>query len=194
MAKFKLENFREGIIVCRVLEPLNQAEAAQIIKGIEKVLANGKARIILDFTSEAAKGEADPDFFEKSMRPLKNLAKKMRGDLLYVVPEPEGQKVFGAISDLKAAINNILGQGDTGKDKSELIQEIENLKYANKKLQNENKFLTEKVEELVKVVSEPSTNEEMKAGLDHYKNLAKEQELAPPTQPGKPEKKSDNPK
>lgn len=190
MAKFKLETLPEGVIIVRILEELAATEAQQIMKGIEKVLANGKARIILEFAPPSLKGPAGPDFFEKTLRPLKTLAKKMRGDLLYVVPDPEGQKVFGAISTLKTAMKTILGQLDLGKERTELVAELEKIKVEHEKLTAENTFLSQKIEELAKTVSLPSTDAELKAAVKHYQALAAEVEAAPPAAApgGKPEK------
>lgn len=180
--KFKLDNLPQGIIACRILEPLKNSEALQIVKGIEKVLSNGKARIILEFNKTSAEGEGGADFLEKSLRPFKVLAKKMRGDILFVVPDPYGDKIFGAYPDMKAAEIGILGEPEGGKKgSSDLVADLEVARKEAKELKTQNQFLEKKIEELIHLIRKPSTDDELKKGIEHYRVLAAQVEAESPS-------------
>src|SRR4051812_43118636 len=98
--KFKLQSTPEGIVICRIKEPLTRTECTQITQGIEKILQSGKGKVILDFSLEAAGGAA---YFEKALRSIKSTAMRMGGDIKYVVPDPIGQQIFGSTSQLEVA-------------------------------------------------------------------------------------------
>lgn len=168
--KIKLETLKQGIFVCHILDALSLAEAEQITQGVTKVLSNGKARVLVEFNQASISGEAGPTYFEKALRTQRELAQKMGGDLKYVVPDPAGSKIPGAFYKYEDAISVFLGKSeDLLKDKATLQAEIDQLR-------RENEVLTIKLEDLSSHFQQPSSNQDLKAALEHYQTLAAELE------------------
>jgi hypothetical protein len=180
--KFKLENNPAGVVICHILEPISESEAKQIILGIEKILANGKARIILSFSAMAASGPGGADYLEKSLRSFKVLAKKMGGNIHFAVPSPIGDQILGCSPNLDHALQVVLGrsQGAT-QEEERLLAELDQLNLQVQKLQAENRVLSEKVRDLTEIVRQPSTDQELRAAVQHYRQLAAEVEALSPT-------------
>lgn len=175
--KFKLETQPPGVMICHILQPLSRSEVGQFVQGIEKVLANGKARIVIHFQPEATDGEGGADFLEKSLRPFRVLAKKMGGDIHYAVPGPAGEKILGASPTLDAALAHILGRSPvTEHEHEKLLAQWVSVNQEMEKVRIENKLLTQKVKDLLELVRKPSTDSELKDAVQHYKTLAMEAE------------------
>ena len=175
--KFKLEESPKGILVCHIIEPLEKKEAEQVITGVGRVLANGKARVILEFSKSAAIGPGGAAYLEKGLRKLRDLACKMNGDILYVIPEDVGVKIPGVLTNLSAAIHILLG-GKHGqiKDQEKLLTDLYNQGLQLKEALAENALLSKKTQELLALVREPSADAELKSAVEHYKKLAMEVE------------------
>ncbi len=185
--KFKLQSTPEGIVICRIKEPLSKIESDQVTQGIERILTSGKSKLILEFSLNAALGAP---YLEKSLRTLKATAGRLGGDIKYVVPDPIGQRIFGSVTQLDVAIKSLLElkgipqPNPVGEPVPEKKPEKEKkdppdetlLTLEMKKLTNENRILTEKVRELLQIVRQPSTNEDLKLAVDHYRKLATEVE------------------
>lgn len=175
--KFKLESQAHGLILCHIVEALTKEEASQILQGIHKLLANGKSRIIVQFDEKAAGGEAGAAHIERSLRQQRELARKMGGDMKFVVAGAAKAQVPDAFPDLAAAVQSFVGQPEELiRGQETLRAEMAGLQSEIERLKAENVILGKKLEELLKVASKPSSDAELKQSAEHYKKLATEKE------------------
>lgn len=189
--KVFIENLPQGALVCHINEPLRRSEADQIVLGIQKLLTNGKARIILDFNLESAAATGGASYLEKSVRKLRDLARKMAGDIVFVVPGAEGDRISGSVPDLNAALRRLLGRsGDLIRDHEDALKELGKKNEEVVKLTAENKLLIAKIQELLRSISKPSTDAELQAAVLHYQKLAAEAEAQSPKGTPKPTSQS----
>jgi hypothetical protein len=159
---------------------LNESQLGQIVIGIEKLLTNGKGRIIIEFNKESAQGTGGAEILEKTLRKQKSLAQKMKGDILYVVPGSTGERILGSFGSVESAKQTILGKhADLSKDKMELVEDLRKSKLELKKLSDEHLFLEKKVEELLNLARKPSSDQTLKEAVEHYRKLAAEAEAQP---------------
>jgi CBS domain-containing protein len=167
---------------------LTEAEGKQIVRGIEKVLANGKARIVIHFnTNQGAEAPGGVLFLEKGLEPLKALAIKMGGDIQFVVPESLRKNFPRAYSNLQTTIKSITGKVAHTFDKDALRAQVHHADPNSEVnlVRTENKYLVEKLRELLELVGQPSSDNELKTGLAHYRHLAAEVEASPPPEVAK---------
>ncbi len=178
--KFKLENHPEGILICHFHENVNEQNALELAKGIEKSLANGKTKIILNFSPKATDWKS-LSHLDKIVRSFQVLAKKMGGEIVYVLPAQFLDKIQNSVETLEAAISRILRRDDFSKlDREALIAELTKVKSRVAELETENLIVGEKLNDLLQVVNQPATQAEFAEGLKFFQALAEKIEAEPP--------------
>ena len=168
--KFKLENHPSGVLIGKFNEPFTQENCDDLVKVVEKMLAVGKARIILSFALSSASGELGIDFIEKILRRHRLLAKKMGGDIRYVLPITLSSHVATSESSIDHALRKFGGFEDDSE--SQLLH----LKAEMNKLREANTLLAKRLVETLKKLRSPQTDEELQRAMVHYKALAVEAE------------------
>jgi len=185
--KVSVESHPKGLVICKIKKSLLPKEAALVIVGISKLLANGKARILVEFAEEAATGPMGAEYLEKVLRDKRELAKRAGGDIRYVIAGAgpgavaARARIPGANADLETAVQAFLGESEALAKAQEAMQvELKEKSELLNKLKTENAALVQKLEELLRIVRKPSTDRELWAAVEHYKKLSAEIELEPP--------------
>ena len=144
-------------MICQVNEALSDNEQELLVRGIAKFLANGKSKIIVELEAKIPAPAVEK--IEKALTPERDLAKKLGGEIRFV--RSGGTESEAALRDL--------GGGSSPADHALLKAqaEIERLKM-------DNRLLMDKIEELMAKVSEPSSDTELRAAVDHYRKLSEE--------------------
>lgn len=180
---YQIDTKHAGVLVFRLIKPLTKLEVASLVREIEKSLKDGKSKFVLDFSKEAATAAIGFGFIQKECSKLQVFAKKMRGDILYVLPEKLAARVEGSYPDIAVALQ-IAAAGSVSDDKQRLVDELKE-KVAEQsgelaKLKAAIEILAKKNKELLELVGQPSTDAEMKAAINHYRNLASEVQAVSP--------------
>lgn len=131
--RFKIEKIPPEVLLCHVLEPLSEEEAKQCLLGVEKLLKNGKNKIIFQFSPNALQGTYGQVFFEKALQSFKILAQKTGGNIHCLGPDQDLSLTLQAWSHVPA----------------EWIQERE-------RLVQKNQLLQEALELVIKGLFDPS--------------------------------------
>lgn len=168
--KFKLENHPSGVVIGKFNEAFTKENCNDLVKVVEKMLAVGKARIVLSFALSSASGEYGIDFIEKILRRYKLLAKKMGGDIRYVLPITLSSQVATSESSIDQALRKFVGI------EVDSESQILHLKTETNKLREANSLLAKRLADALKKLRSPQTDEELKRAVAHYKALAAEAE------------------
>jgi hypothetical protein len=184
--KVKVQPLPEGVIVLQISEALDRNEVATLIQGVEKLLKTAKSKLIVALEAKAIADVTGVKLLEKDLRNHQQLARKMGGDILYVVPRSFLGKIPNSLSDLKAAIGQLSKQPDPkaiGQEKTLKGSAETDPQERIKILELENEALTAKVRELLQIVGKPSTDEQLRAAVEFYRKLAIDGEQVPPGGP-----------
>ena len=170
--KFRLESNPEGVIICHLLAEVEEKTVKELASGVEKTLSIGKARIIVNFSAEAAQA-GRVHLIEKTLRNYQTLARKIGGDIVYVIPTELVHEVPNSYSTLAKAISRILKKKDyTVLDREKLISEIKTLTEKVQLLEKENSILAERLEENLITSREPTSLAEFEESLKFYQALS----------------------
>ena len=165
--KFKLESHPSGVLIGKFNEPFTRENCDDLVKVVEKMLAVGKTRIVLSFALSSASGELGIDFIEKILRRHRLLAKKMGGDIRYVLPVSLSSHVATSESSIDQALRKFVGIVVEDAE-----SELRQLKEETIKLRDANTLLAKRLVDALKKIRNPQTDEELKRAIAHYKNLA----------------------
>ena len=186
---YRLDTKHQGIIIYNLSQNLTKAEVTSLAKDVEKILQEGKSKIILTFTKEAATGPVGYGHVQNAFVKLRILAQKMKGDILYVLPQHISSRIEGTYPDVALALQ-VVSVGTTAevdaKVLRDLTQQVVEATAKVEKLQKEVDILRKKNQELADMVGKPSTSAEMKEAIDHYRNLASELQSVAPIVRSKP--------
>jgi hypothetical protein len=152
-------------MLCHISEPLTEAELSMVSQGVSKLLANGKARILIEIEDQALQGMQSLgglERIEKALAVQKELAQKLGGEIRIKALSKQGEA--GAHADIP-----MIPAAEAAAAAAKAAGEIDRLK-------KEIATLHRQVEGLLARVSEPSTNQELKAAVDHYQALAEARE------------------
>lgn len=184
--KVKVDSLPEGVIVCHISDALDRTEITTMVQVIEKLLSNGKARLILALSAKAIVDRIGIKQLEKNLRTHQALARKMGGDVLFVVPPSFVGQLPNSMGDLPLAIQHILKKPEPSAFPGVAQPEAksdEDPAARIKVLELENRAMSAKIQDLLAAVRKPSTNEELKQAVEFYRNLALETEKQSPNAP-----------
>ena len=164
--KFELEKHLSGVVIGKFDEPFTKVNCEDLLKVVVKMLEVGKTRIILSFAPTSAIGEFGIDYIEGMLRRHRLLAKKMGGDIRYVLPITLSSHVATSESSIDLALRKFVGI--VIDSESELLQ----LRAETNKLREANILLAKRLADALKKLRTPQTDEELKRAVAHYKALA----------------------
>lgn len=180
---YRLDATRPGIMIYHLSKVLTKPEISGLVKEVERALAEGKTKFILSFTKEAAVGVTGYGYVRNAFGKAQLNAQKMRGDILYVLPQLISARLEGTFHDLNLALQ-MVAAGRATEDHSKIIDDLkkqimeQNAQIT--KLTTTLDLLTKKNQELVQLVGKPITAAEWQAAVEHYRNLASESQSVPP--------------
>lgn len=180
--KYELEVIPPGIVIYRVKEPLFTAECAYFIASVQKQVSSGKNRIIIEFNERSGKGEAGLVYLEKCLRSQIQLAKKLGGNLKFVAPTPLNAQVAGTSATFEDALKSLIDAGpDFVNAYQALVVQTSDQAKRLAKIAAENQILAIKLQQLLEMVSQPSTDQELQDAVTHYRILAGQHEAVQPS-------------
>ncbi len=184
---YRVDDSREGIIVFQLVNALSKLEVTRLVTDLEKCITKGKVKIILDFSKEAATGAQGLGYIQKVLVRLKGIAQRMQGDILYVLPQKIAERLEGTWGDLTYAVQVLTAGISTDEKQRDLDlykTQITELQAKVATLTASIQILAKKNKELVLLLGEPQTLEEMQAAVDHYRKLASSVQAASPASRG----------
>ena len=181
---FDANTAENGIQIYHIQKALSKTEVAKLMKEAEKALSDGKSKMIVHLSSDAATGSHGYGYIEKAFRGLRSLAGKMNGDILYVLPPKISERLAGTFADLAVAAQTLSEMESVENIQEQQVKMREQIIFQEatiKKLNAEILLLTKKIKELIVITSKPCTQKELIDAVTHYRNLASELQLAMPT-------------
>jgi uncharacterized coiled-coil protein SlyX len=123
-------------------------------------------------------------FVQNAFIKVRALAQKMNGEVLYVLPAKIAARVEGTYPELALALQIVTAGSGGGEEKSKLVEDLKKQVVEQtaqiEKLTAALEGLAAKNKELAEIVSQPTTDLEMKAAIEHYRNLASEVQAITP--------------
>lgn len=157
--KITLTQHAAGVIVCKVSDTLTDGELQLMERGIAKFLANGKCRIVVEFTPQVP--EKGVEAVEKLLAPQTTLARKLGGDLRFIKP--------GKTETTDVAVQSMTGRGQSDpKDAAKLAELNQQIEQLNREVAH----LRDRLEEALKTAGSPVTERELRESLEFYRKLA----------------------